>query len=100
MNMILNPDFVHAIAKLTLRYNLDQLEMLAEAGLDVLVVEDDIAATRALLISPGHFQEFVHPYNLKIVERAHELGLKVVRHSDGNLWGILDLVDCKRATTD
>ena len=83
-------EFLHAIAEMTLAYNLAQLDMLADAGLDVLVVEDDIASTQALLISPAHFEEFVHPYNRQIVQKAHELGLKVVRHSDGNLWQIMD----------
>jgi uroporphyrinogen decarboxylase len=95
MNMIMDPAFVHGIASLTLDYNLRQIELLAEAGLDVLVIEDDIASTRSTLISPPHFREFVHPYNLRLVERAHELGLKVVRHSDGNLWPILDLLISK-----
>jgi uroporphyrinogen decarboxylase len=75
-----------------MEYNLLQLDMLADAGLDVLVVEDDIATTGATLISPHHFREFVNPYNRKIVQRAHALGLKVVRHSDGNLWNILDIL--------
>ncbi len=35
-------------------------------------------------------ERFVNPYNRRLVERAHALGLKVVRHSDGNLWAILD----------
>jgi uroporphyrinogen decarboxylase len=90
MRMISDPGFVHRLAGLTLDYNLKQLEMLAAAGLDVLVVEDDIATTHTTLISPRHFREFVHPYNRRLVERAHALGLKVVRHSDGNLWPILD----------
>lgn len=84
------PEFLHSIAEMTLAYNLAQLDMLAEAGLDVLVVEDDIASTQSLLISPEHFEEFVSPYNRQIVNRAHELGLKVVRHSDGCLWQIID----------
>jgi uroporphyrinogen decarboxylase len=66
--------------------------MLAEAGLDVLVVEDDIANTHAPMISPEHFREFINPYNKQLVDRGHELGLKVVRHSDGNLWSLLDML--------
>ena len=85
-----DPAFLHAIAEMTLAYNLAQLDLLADAGLDVLVVEDDIASTHALLISPDHFEEFVNPYNRQIVNKAHKLGLKVVRHSDGNLWQIID----------
>jgi uroporphyrinogen decarboxylase len=87
-----NPEFVHRVAALVTDYNLKQLEMLAEAGLDVLVVEDDIANTHAPMISPEHFREFINPYNKQLVDRGHKLGLKVVRHSDGNLWSLLDML--------
>jgi uroporphyrinogen decarboxylase len=85
-----DPQFVHRTVALVTDYNLKQLDMLVEAGLDVLVVEDDIAGTHTPLISPEHFSEFINPYNQKLVERAHQLGLKVVCHSDGNLWSLLD----------
>ncbi|MCX5838704.1 MAG: hypothetical protein NTW71_09345 [Deltaproteobacteria bacterium] len=87
-----DPEFIHLVAGKVTEYNLRQLDMLASAGIDVLVVEDDIAATNNLLISPKHFMEFVNPYNRKLVDRAHDLGLKVVRHSDGNLWSIMDIL--------
>jgi uroporphyrinogen decarboxylase len=90
--MVEEPDIVHRIARMTLEFNLQMLDLLAEAGTDVLVVEDDIAQTKAPLISPAFFSEFVNPYNRKLVERAKELGLKVVRHSDGNLWRLLDIL--------
>ena len=38
------------------------------------------------------FQTFVNQYNRQIVDRAHEKGLKVVRHSDGNLWPLMDIL--------
>ena len=85
-----DPGFVHRIADMVTIFNLQMLELLAEAGVDVLVVEDDIADTKTTLISLRHFREFVSPYNRKLVERAHQLGMKVVRHSDGNLWKLLD----------
>jgi uroporphyrinogen decarboxylase len=90
--MVEEPEFVHGVARMTLDFNLQMLDLLAEAGLDVLVVEDDIAQTHAPLISPAYFAEFVESYNRKLVERARQLGLKVVRHSDGNLWRILDIL--------
>jgi uroporphyrinogen decarboxylase len=92
LKMFDDPKFVHHIAQLTLEFNLKQLELLVQAGVDVLVIEDDIADKNSTIISPKHFSEFINPYNRKIVKRAHELGLKVVRHSDGNLWPILDLL--------
>ncbi len=92
INLYQDPAFIHSISAMVTEYNLKQLDMLAAAGIDVLVVEDDIAATNNLLISPKHFMEFVNPYNRKLVDRAHALGLKVVRHSDGNLWSIMDIL--------
>ena len=69
LKMFDDPDFVHRLAELTLRYNLAMLDLLVDAGLDVLVVEDDIAAKTSPLISPGQFAEFVNPYNRKLVDR-------------------------------
>jgi uroporphyrinogen decarboxylase len=90
--MFENPDFVHAVARITLDYNMAQLDMLIDAGLDVLMIEDDIAGNEFPLISPGHFREFVNQYNRQLVKRAHAAGLKVVRHSDGNLWKLMDIL--------
>ncbi len=92
MNMVSNPAFVHAAAQMMLEYNLAQLDLLAEAGLDVLVIEDDIASTSGPLISPDHFKTYVNQYNRQIVDKAHKKGMKVVRHSDGNLWPLMDTI--------
>ena len=92
INLFDNPSFLHKIAEMVTSYSLSQLEMLGEAGLDVLIVEDDIADKNTTLISPDHFNEFILPYNRRLVDRGHEMGLKVVRHSDGNLWPILDRI--------
>ncbi len=87
-----DPAFIHRIAAMVTQYNLEQLDLLAQAGVDVLVVEDDIAGTAFPLVDPKHFKEFINPYNKKLIHRAHALGLKVVRHSDGNLWSLMDIL--------
>lgn len=90
IQMFDNPAFVHAIARMVTDYNLEMLDMLIAAGLDVLIVEDDIADKNFPLIAPDQFGTFVEPYNRELVEKAHAAGLKVMRHSDGNLWPLLD----------
>lgn len=92
LQMYDDPAFVHRVAEMVTRYSLQQLDMVASAGVDVLVVEDDIADKNAPLISPALFKEFVEPYNRRLVDEAHRKGLAVVRHSDGNLWPILDVL--------
>jgi uroporphyrinogen decarboxylase len=90
VDMIKRPDLVHHLARTVSDYNLALCELVAEAGADVLIVEDDVADKNGPLMSPRHFHEFIAPYNQPVLDRAHELGLKVVRHSDGNLWPVLD----------
>jgi len=85
-----DPGFVHDLAKVVLEFNLASLEQVHAAGADVLIVEDDIADKNMTLVSPDQFREFINPYNRVLVEEAHKKGMKVIRHSDGNLWGILD----------
>jgi len=92
LNVYANPEFLHLLAKIMLEYSLAQLDLLVEAGLDILVIEDDIATDKGPMISFEHFETFINQYNRQIVERAHQKGLKVVRHSDGNLWPLLDLL--------
>lgn len=90
MDMIENPGLVHQIFKLVLEYNLGLIDLAAEAGADVIIIEDDLAYNKSTLMSPSQFSEFIVPYNQQLVDRVHERGLKVVHHSDGNLWPILD----------
>jgi uroporphyrinogen decarboxylase len=90
MDMIDRPDFVHRLAEMVTEYNLELCQHLVEAGADVLIVEDDIAGNDRTLMSPQHFREFIALYNQRCLDFAHGHGLRVVRHSDGNLWSVLD----------
>jgi uroporphyrinogen decarboxylase len=92
MNLYSDPEFLHTLAKMMLDFSLAQLELLADAGLDVLVIEDDIAMDAGPMVSLEHFTTFINHYNRQIVDRARQKGLKVIRHSDGNLWPLLDLL--------
>lgn len=43
-------------------------------------------------ISPEHFRDLVTPYLSEIVQTVHEVGLKIILHSDGCLNQILDQI--------
>ena len=92
LKMFDDPAFVHRIAGVCFEYNVQMLDLLVAAGLDVLIIEDDIADKNFPLISPDQFKEFINPYNRRLVAMAHEKGLKVIRHSDGNLWPLMDIL--------
>jgi len=65
---------------------------MAQAGVDILLTGDDYAGMTGALMSPRHFREFVLPYLQKAVDIAHQHGLPFIKHSDGNLWKILDMI--------
>ena len=45
-------------------------------------------------MSSDHFREYIKPYHSEIVEHAYGKGVKIVKHSDGNVWPILaDVVE-------
>jgi len=87
-----DPGFLIMLAEKMLEFSLAQLDLLDDAGLDVLVIEDDIAMDKGPMVSVEDFKQFINHFNRQIVEQAHQKGMKVVRHSDGNLWPLLDIL--------
>jgi uroporphyrinogen decarboxylase len=85
-------------------YLLDQLTalaaesavILARAGVDILLLDDDVAYCGGLLISPGTWSRFFKPRLDRIIEGARRAApdLLVFYHSDGDFTRLLpDLVE-------
>jgi uroporphyrinogen decarboxylase len=43
-------------------------------------------------LSPNHFREFFYPGLKRFVTGVKELGMMFIKHTDGNLWPILDMI--------
>ena len=59
-------------------------------GVDLIVIHDDIAATRGPILSPKWLRTYAFPWHRKIFEAIHALGKKVLYISDGNVLPVLD----------
>jgi len=92
MQYVLNPEFCHRLSEMIWAYKGRVLEMAAEVGADILLTGDDVAQRKATLMSPDHFKEFILPYLKKAVDVSHAKGKPFVKHTDGCLWEILDLM--------
>jgi uroporphyrinogen decarboxylase len=69
---------------------------LAQAGVDVLALDDDVGMPGTMLIGPATWREFLRPRLVSIIEAARAVrpDLRVIYHSDGHIEPILDdLVD-------
>jgi len=84
------PALVHGIKRIATDYCLAAVEMSAKIGADAMIMPGDLAGEETLMMSPEHYREYVKPYQAEIVEYAHEQGMPIVKHSDGNMWPILD----------
>jgi len=92
MDYVLNPDFVHRLARVVLDYKKRVFERAIEAGADIVLTGDDYAHRQAPIMSPAHFREFVLPYLQEMVDVAKVHGVPFIKHTDGYLWPILDLI--------
>ena len=90
LDYMLSPDLALELARITTDFCNAAVKMAADAGADVVVLEGDLAFNTNTLMSPDQYRRFLKPHHTEIVEFAHKRGLKIVKHSDGNLWPILD----------
>jgi len=61
-------------------------------GVEVIVLGDDYAGKTGPFMSPEHFREYIHPGLKRVVETCKDAGAYVVKHADGDLWKILDMI--------
>jgi uroporphyrinogen decarboxylase len=75
---------------MVLEVNLAIARRAVRAGADVIVLGDDYAHNLGPMMSPGVFREFLLPRLTRMVAVVHEEGGLVVKHSDGNLYPVLE----------
>ncbi len=85
-----NEDLAFALARVTTDFCKAALGLARDHGADVIILEGDLAFNISTLMSPDQYRKFIKPYHEEIVSFCHEKGMKAVKHSDGNLWPILD----------
>ena len=84
------PEELHRQARQKCDTAKEWLKQMADAGADFFVLAHDFGFNAGPFISPQHFSEFVTPYLTEIVQSIHDVGLKAILHSDGDLRALLD----------
>ncbi|PWH17530.1 MAG: hypothetical protein DDG58_07890 [Ardenticatenia bacterium] len=90
--MIEQPRLVHEVLDMVNEFAIALARRAVRAGAEVIMLGDDIAYRTAPMISPQMYNEFIRPRLARIVQAIHDEGAFVVKHSDGNLWPILDMI--------
>jgi len=85
-----DPYMAHSVAEIVIEYKIRLMQRAIDEGADVVVSGDDYATRKGLIMSPRHFREFILPYLKRSIDAAHEKGAYFIKHTDGNIWAIID----------
>jgi uroporphyrinogen decarboxylase len=89
IDYIERPEFVHELARIVTDMVIEAVEIGMKKGADFFVLDGDLAYNPGPLMSPAHYQEYIMPYHAEIIAKVHEMGGKVIKHSDGNLTPLI-----------
>jgi len=92
MNLVLYPEVCEKIAELAQKRLLRDLRLFSQLGVDGIMPCGDLGSSTALMASPRIYREMVFPVHKAVVEEAHRLGLKVLKHCCGHTWPVVDLL--------
>ncbi len=90
MDFIIEPELVKEIMEMSIEYSLKVARNMKSLGIDIIGCLDDIADSKGPFMGPDMYREQILPHFKKFITLCHALGLKVIKHSDGNLNPILD----------
>ncbi|KPK44341.1 MAG: hypothetical protein AMK72_12155 [Planctomycetes bacterium SM23_25] len=86
------PDLVTALVNLSVEINLEMAREVARRGADFVWAGDDYAGNAGPFMSPNHFRTLFWPGLKRVAGGFKELGLPFIKHCDGNIWPIIDMM--------
>ena len=92
MTIALDPELVKALVDMSVDINLAMAKEAAARGADFIWTGDDYACNTGPMMSPDHFRELFYPGLCRVIGGFRELGLPVIKHTDGYLWPIIDMI--------
>jgi len=90
MNLALYPELHAKLAEANGKREIACLDWYASEGVDAVIPCGDLGSSTALLASPQIFREHMWPWAKAYCDRAHELGLWVLKHCCGRVMDIID----------
>ena len=89
LNLALHPELHGPLTELNAKRVIASLPYYADLGVDGVIGAADYGSSAALLASPRIMEEHMAYWMKAIVDKAHSLGLKYLKHSCGCVWEAL-----------
>jgi uroporphyrinogen decarboxylase len=92
MTIAAEPELIKALVDMSVEINLAMAKEVASRGVDFIWTGDDYAYNTGPMMSPNSFRELFYPGLCRVIGGFRELGLPVIKHTDGDLWPIIDMI--------
>ena len=83
---------VEGLISMTVDINLEMARQARKLGIKIIMTGDDYADNRAPFMSPDTFKTVFHPYFKKVMRGYKDLGFYIMKHSDGNIMPIIEMI--------
>jgi len=91
-DMIRDPEFVESLNEITSNYYRRYTKNLIDVGADIIIETADWAFTNGPMVSPKHVARYIIPGFKEVVDYCHSRNVPCLKHTDGNIWTIFDLI--------
>lgn len=86
------PETIKALIKMSVDINLEMARQAVKRGIKIVYTGDDYAYNSGPVISPRLFRDIFYPELKRVVTGYKELGLLVIKHTDGDIMPIIDMI--------
>jgi len=99
INIFDEPEFISELVGMTVDVNIALATEAAKLGCKFVYTGDDVAYNNGPMIAPSMFEEIFVPHLKRVIGAYKDLGLYVIKHTDGNVMSLLDYyidagIDC------
>lgn len=86
-----DPDFARRVIAFHTEHYLKHLDAVLDTGMEVVLGGDDLGQKTGPMLRPSMIEEFFGDSYRRVAARVHERGAKLIWHSCGNIYALLDM---------
>lgn len=86
------PELVEGLIELSVHINSGLAKEVAKRGVKIVMTGDDYAYNLGPMVCATTFEEIFFPYLKKVVSNFKAEGLYAIKHTDGNIMPIVDMI--------
>jgi uroporphyrinogen decarboxylase len=92
MSIVLEPKLVEGLIDLAVDVNLAMAKEAVQRGVKFVYTGDDFAYVNGPMMSPATFRQIFYPRLCRVIQGYKELGLHVIKHTDGDIMPLIDMI--------